>query len=135
MSNGILNWFGSRTISAESYIEISGGTLNFGTSETALTLSISGKMIIRKSGGTFAQTYCTATRTSSTAQIAMMSNTTDHIVVGGPTLPAAGDVDSTADDYGYADALISGTLDAPTAEEIAAAMWSDETSPSRTLTS
>jgi hypothetical protein len=172
---GTINYPGDATAArsiaagAEVYIAVYSGTLNLvqqSGAYTALAMANGGTFAIVAAGGTINTTgnggvsVASVVNQTTTSYAVILGGTAGQkAIITGPTIPAAGDVDSMAADYGYAGALIdptlvvpaeadvetgvqygaggtefTGTLDAPTAAQIAAAMWDDTTSPSRTLT-
>lgn len=170
-SSSVVNWYGSRTLaaSAECHIVLGGGTLNLVRQDapyTTLALANSGTFVLRQSAGTLnttgnggAAVASIVNQTATSYAVILGGTDAQKAIITGPTLPAAGDVDDTAADFGYAASLITptfavpaeadvesgvqygaggteftGTLEFPSAAAIAAAMWADETSPDRTLT-
>lgn len=127
LSGGTATWTGNRSIaaSADCYIAMTGSpTLNLATASAKLVLSNSGTIQIRKTGGTIN----TADAGAGAAQINLQTSTSYASIVGGtdankaiivgPTLPAAGDVDDTADDFGYPAALVEPTFKVPPASKV-----------------
>lgn len=89
-NTGTLNWVGTVSIDSAKncWIYKNGGTLNLGTSGTALILNITGSFMLLEFSGTTVQTYGTIMRQVSTAQVAGIPY--NILAVTGPTIPAVG---------------------------------------------
>lgn len=124
---GTLQYTGSRTLAASADCEITlrtGGTINLATATAALSLANSGTFVIRVHAGTLntadagagAASVVNQTTTSYAAIVGV--GAANKAIITGPTLPAAGDVDSTAAQFGYAAALVTPTLVVPAEAEV-----------------
>jgi hypothetical protein len=113
-SGAVITWVGARSVSAGAcaYVYVGGGTINFATASSALTLACSGSIVVFKQSGTLTLTNsgnnASLVRHIADGQISVQGvDATDYI--SGPTLPAAADVESGVE-YGYAGDLQTGTL-------------------------
>lgn len=115
-TGGTINWTGTLTHSAGNYafVDIQSGTLNMGTSGTALAITNSGNLVIR-SAGTVVQTYSTITKHTSDSTAAGLGFA---LTITGPALPPVGDVISGANDYGYAASLLTPTATLPAGSNV-----------------
>lgn len=116
-STQTLIWTGTRAIASDCYIIQSGGTLNL----TNLTLNVTGVFVIHHKGGAVTTTGTTVVLQSTAGQAAILGQgvtTAFTLEVTGPTLPAAGDVDSTSGTYGYAGSPVTPTCVIPAAADV-----------------
>jgi hypothetical protein len=114
---GTVNWTGSRTLAVneEAFINQMGGTLNLSLAGSKLTHANSGTLIVRRASGTLNTADAGAGAASIENQVAasyaaiLGGTTAQKGIITGPVIPAEADVLDSADDYGYAGDLQTGT--------------------------
>jgi len=97
IASGIVNWTGAQTLAsnADCQIAVFSGMLNLATASAALTLTNSGRFLIKKYGGTITTTAAGGTaaiNNQSSAAIALGGAFDLSPIIHYPTIPAAADV-------------------------------------------
>ena len=115
--SGTMIWSAAstRTVAAGEVCSFRSADSSYTLTLTDVVLQNSGICLLMLQSASINHTGFTLTNMTSSAQAAIVGH---DIAVTGPTLPGAGDVDSTAADYGYAGALTEATCVLPAVADV-----------------